>query len=118
MMRLIYKGRAGWMADEIDGDTIVFEDQDGNRWSVSYGDLDLIVDPTDDQLEAALAGEPIPDDPEADAELAAMLAEFMSRPDMASKRGAYMDEICSRHGVPLRDCPEECPLRAGLLGNV
>lgn len=114
-MRLIWRGRAGWLADEVDGDALIFEGSDGSRINVDYGDSELIVDPSDDQLEAALSGKPIPEDPEADAELASMIVELRAHSDLTGSN--YTGEQCPRHGVALADCPEECPLRAGFLGH-
>jgi hypothetical protein len=60
-------GWVGSILDPIEG---------GERIVVRFGDLSLIIHPTDDQWEAAKAGLPIPPDPNADAELAQTLADL------------------------------------------
>ena len=74
-MKAIYNGRLATITDTMsrpggnsNEDGAILDEE---LW-VAFGDPNLVVDPTDDQVEAALLGLPIPADPELDAEIAAM----------------------------------------------
>lgn len=58
-MKAIHRGALQHVTDD-DGASVLLDD----RIYVRFGDPDLIIDPTDDQVDAALAGLPIPPDPE------------------------------------------------------
>lgn len=58
-MKAIYRGKLHHI-DADSGNGVVLDD--GSE--VSFGDHELIIDPTDDQVAAAIAGEPIPADPD------------------------------------------------------
>jgi len=64
-------GRPAHLAHQVDeiGTGVVLD----CGHTVDYDDLTLIVDPTDDQVAAAVAGRPIPPDPEDEAELEATI---------------------------------------------
>lgn len=62
-MRAIYQGTVYRTGDNLN-ECVLLDDESGReRARVSYGALELIVDPTDDQLEAARTGRPIPPEP-------------------------------------------------------
>ena len=60
-MKAIHRGALRHVTDD-DGAGVLLDD----GIYVRFGDPDLIIDPTDDQVDAALAGLPIPPDPEGE----------------------------------------------------
>lgn len=74
-MKAIYRGRLAHVTDErfegvvLDGDLFV-----------SYGDMALVVDPTDAQVEAAKNGDEIPLDPEDEREFTDFLKHLAGEP--------------------------------------
>jgi hypothetical protein len=70
-------GRPAHLAHQVDeiGTGVVLD----CGHTVDYDDLTLIVDPTDDQVAAAVAGRPIPPDPEDEAELEATIRADLVR---------------------------------------
>lgn len=63
-MKAIYRGELHHVIDDA-GDGVILDYEDEPGWiKVEYGEDSLIVDPTDDQVDAARAGLPIPPDPD------------------------------------------------------
>jgi hypothetical protein len=59
-MLAIYEGTVYGTGDDLN-ECVLLDDETGEeQLRVSYGSPTLIVDPTDDQIEAARAGRPIP----------------------------------------------------------
>lgn len=73
MMYAIHRGRVGRIVDTL-SDGVAVECDDGTIDTFPFGQ-DTIVDPTDDQLDAARDGRPIPRDPEADREVFEIMAD-------------------------------------------
>ena len=78
-------GRPAHLGREIDetGDGVVLD----CGHTVDYGDPTLIVDPTDEQIAAVLAGRPIPPDPDDDATMEASVRADLVRWGHPEMRG-------------------------------
>jgi hypothetical protein len=63
-MKAIYKGHIHHIIEDTGTGLILDHDDEPGWFKVDFGDRFLIVDPTDDQVDAANAGDPIPPDPE------------------------------------------------------
>lgn len=70
-MRALYNGVLAHITDET-GDAVILD----GELRVPYGDLSLIVEPTDAQIAAAQAGDEIPLDPTEGETLAAELRDI------------------------------------------
>jgi hypothetical protein len=68
-MKAIYQGHLATITDDYgSGVALSFHDNDKTA-RVPFGAPSLIVDPTDSQVEAARAGNPVPPDPQFDREV-------------------------------------------------
>jgi hypothetical protein len=68
-MKAIYQGHLATITDDYGtGVALSFHDNDKTA-RVPFGAPSLIVDPTDSQVEAARAGNPIPTDPDFESEV-------------------------------------------------
>lgn len=58
-MKAIHHGKLYHVWEDV-SDGLILDAGDAGPLFVAYGDRNLIVDPNDDQVEAALAGQPVP----------------------------------------------------------
>jgi hypothetical protein len=96
-MYAIYRGHLAYMGDNT-GDGVMLDFMDGTApVEVSFGEDDLVVDATDDQVAAAREGRPIPPDPESDAadfeDAVRMLSRSAADPALSPNVRAYAAKL-------------------------
>ena len=95
-MKAIYRGVVCHITDST-GESVILD----HELEVPFGSPGLIVDPTDEQVEAAEAGSEIPADPDIEGDLVEIMAGMGASPEviaeaLAIHRERYPKEINSR----------------------